>query len=154
MHCVNSSIFFPTFNAQSWLSTPSKVRLLQLKGYLDLTLYASRRCPAPLLSEINSYIPAKHGAEAQWEGIFARLFEFGDDGHAIKLGRAVANGENVSRGYEGEKWATVKGEMWNKIANMVADSVEDTGRTWVRSAGFEEAWEEFGERKPRAAVQG
>jgi hypothetical protein len=117
-------------------------------------LYASRGCPALLPSEINSYIPTKDGAEAQREGIFARLFEFDDDGHAIKLGRALANGENVSTGYEGEKWAMVKGEMWNEIMNMAVDSVEDTGRTWVRGAGFDQAWKDFGERKPIAAAQG
>jgi hypothetical protein len=151
MHCANSSIFFPTFNAQSWLSTASKVRLLQFKGYIDLTMYASRRSPALLLEEITNYVPAKlEAGEAEWKGIFQRLFEYQDDGHAIKLGRAVANGEQVSKEYEDEKWAKIKGFMWEKVGNMVIDSVEDTGVRWARSVGFEEAWKDY-EDRPRKA---
>lgn len=148
MHCVNSSIFFPTFNAQPWLSEASKLRLLKFKGYLDLTMYASRRSPPLLLNEITEYVPtAKDASATSWSGIFTRLFAFEDDGHAVKLGRSVANAEQVSRVYEGEKWARISKPMWEKIGNMVVDSVEDTGATWARSVGFEEAWEEYGDRK-------
>lgn len=35
---------------------------------------------------------------------------------------------------------------------VAIDSVEDTGATWVRSAGFEEAWRDFGDRAPRAQL--
>ncbi|PMD37389.1 hypothetical protein L207DRAFT_514664 [Hyaloscypha variabilis F] len=159
MHCVNSSIFFPTFNAQPWLSTANKVRLLQWKGYLDLAMYASRRSPPLLLSEITDYTPAKP-KEADWSGIFTRLWNFLDDGHAIKLARAVRNGELVGEAWEEkarkvgkENGAVgdgmkVKGKMWGKIGNMVIDSVEDTGAHWARSVGFEEAWVEY-EDRPR-----
>jgi len=149
MHCVNSSIFWPTFNSLSFLTTANKVRLLQWKGYLDLAMYPSRRSPALHLEEIATYVPKKlEAGDAEWKGIFQRLFEFKDDGHAVKLGRAVANGEQISKGYENEEWAKVKGFMWEKAGNMVVDSVEDTGNTWARSVGFEEAWEIF-EDRPR-----
>lgn len=149
MHCVNCSIFFPTFNAQSWLSPASKVRLLKFKAYIDLAMYASRRSPPLLLNEISTYVPKKlEKGDAEWPGLFQRLFEFKDDGHAIKLGRAVRNGELVSKRWEkkGAEWDRVKGFMWEKIGNMVADSVEDTGKTWARSVGFEEAWTEYKDR--------
>ena len=161
MHCVNSSIFWPTFNAQSWLSTANKVRLLQWKGYLDLAMYASRRSPPLLLDEISMYTPAKPEAgDAEWKGIFTRLFNFEDDGHAVKLGRAVRNGELIcgewekrgeganGHGKPGEDWMKIKGFMWEKIGNMVIDSVEDTGVRWARSVGFEEAWKDY-EDRPR-----
>jgi hypothetical protein len=151
MHCVNASIFWPTFNSQSWLSIPNKVRLLQWKGYLDLAMYASRRSPALLQEEISLYTPAKlEAGDSEWKGIFTRLFDFQDDGHAVKLGRAVRNGELVSEGYEDEDWAKVKGFMWEKIGNMVIDSVEDTGVHWARSVGFEQAWKDY-EDRPRKA---
>lgn len=93
-------------------------------------MYSSRRCPPLLLEEVSTYVPAKmergHG-EAEWAGIFERLWGFGDDGHAVKLGRAVRHGELVAerRGdVEGDK---IKGFMWEKIGNMVIDSVEDEG---------------------------
>jgi len=128
MHCVNSSIFFPTFNKQSWLSTANKVRLLQWKGYLDLAMYASRRSPPLLLEEISTYVPAKlEKGEGEWPGIFERLWEFKDDGHAIKLGRAVRNGELTAGKHGDVEWERIKGFMWEKIGNMVIDSVEDEG---------------------------
>lgn len=153
MHYVNSSIFYPTFNAQSWLSIENKVRMLQWKGYLDLAMYASRRSPPLLLNEITDYEPVKPEA-ADWNGIFTRLFEFQDDGHAVKLGRAVRNGELICGKWakgEGE-WMKVKGGMWEKIGNMLIDSVEDSGAHWARSVGFEEAWKEYGDRKGKSQL--
>ena len=152
MHCVNCSIFFPTFNAQSWLSAEAKVRILKFKVYIDLAMYASRRSPPLLLEEIATYTPKKlERGDAEWAGLFERLFAYPDDGHAVKLGRAVKNGELVSKEFEGKvEWDRVKGFMWEKIGNMVVDSVEDTGKNWARSVGFEEAWVEY-EDRPREA---
>ena len=114
-------------------------------------MYASRRSPPLLLEEVSTYVPTKlEAGDAEWKGLFQRLFEYDDDGHAVKLGRAVANGEKQSKGYEDESWAKIKGFMWEKIGNMVVDSVEDSGATWARSVGFEEAWKEYGDR-PRQA---
>ncbi|CZR56682.1 related to HypA-like protein [Phialocephala subalpina] len=164
MHCVNSSIFFPTFLSLPWLSEENKVRLLNFKVWLDLAMYASRASPELLLDEISTYVPAKLPAETaatngqgsmkdtEWPGIFERFFNYPDDGHAVKLGRAVANGERVSKEYENEEWCKIKGFMWEKIGNMVIDSVEDSGATWARSVGFPEAWEEYEDRPRRAQL--
>ena len=165
MHCVNSSIFWSTFNAQSWLSTANKVRLLQWKGYLDLAMYASRRAPPLYLEEISLYTPAKlEVGDAEWRGIFQRLFDLEeDDGHAVKLGRAVRHGELVSEAWEKKKGGAngaksaedgmkIKGFMWEKIGNMVIDSVEDTGANWARSVGFAEAWAEFKDRPKKSQL--
>ena len=147
MHSVNSSIFLPTFNAQKWLSAASKLRLLKFKVYTDLALYASRHSPALLLDEVANYTPTK---DEGWSGVWTRLFNLEDDGHAVKLARAVAFGEQLMRdgGYENEKWAKIKGGMWEKIGNIVPDSVENTDddTRWIRSAGFDEAWEGVGDR--------
>ncbi|TVY85157.1 Questin oxidase [Lachnellula suecica] len=153
MHCLNASIFFPTLNKLSWLSTANKVRLLQWKGHLDLAMYASRRSPPLLLEEIATYVPAKlERGDAEWPGIFRRLEEFKDDGHAIKLGRAVRNGELVAGKYGDVEWERIKGFMWEKIGNMVIDSVEDEGVTWVRSAGFDEAWVDYKDRPRQTSI--
>lgn len=97
-----------------------------------------------MLDEITTY-----AGDAEWESILTRLCARDDDGHAVKLGRAVAFGEVACREFEGEGWARVKGGMWGKVGNMVVDSVEGPGSNWVRSAGFEEAWTGFGERTRR-----
>jgi hypothetical protein len=149
MHSVNSSIFFPTFNAQTWLSTPSKIRLLKFKAYVDLAMYTSRGSPPLLLEEVATYVPKLlEAGDAEWPGLFRRLFEFDDDSHAIKLGRAVAYAQVASKGFEEEEWAKIKGFMWEKVGNMVVDSVEDTGNTWARNVGWDEAWEGY-EDRPR-----
>jgi hypothetical protein len=116
-------------------------------------MYASRRSPPLLREEITNYVPKRQEAgNGEWPGLFQRLFEFKDDGHAVKLGRAVASGEQVCREWEekGEEWVRVKGSMWQKIGNMVVDSVEDSGNTWARSVGFDEAWSQY-EDRPRQA---
>ncbi|PQE28606.1 hypothetical protein CJF32_00005695 [Rutstroemia sp. NJR-2017a WRK4] len=150
MHCVNSSIFFRSINALPFLTPAHKARLLEWKGRLDLAMYASRRAPKLLLEEVATYVPKYlEAGDAEWKGIFERLWNFEDDGHAVKLGRAVAHAEVVSEGFEKEEWARIKGFMWLKIGNMVVDSVEDTGDNWARSVGFSEAWEKY-EDRPRS----
>lgn len=135
MHCVNSSIFWSTFNALPYITPEQKARLLEWKGRLDLAMYASRRSPKLYLEEVATYVPKElERGEAEWNGIFGRLFKANDDGHAVKLARAVAHAEKVCGAWENSEWARIKGFMWEKIGNMVVDSVEDEGATWyVRS---------------------
>ncbi|KAF2467859.1 uncharacterized protein BDR25DRAFT_291277 [Lindgomyces ingoldianus] len=148
MHCVNSSIFFFSLlsPSQTWLSTPAKIRLLEWKVRADLAMYASRRSPPLLLEEITEYIPMNKNPQTKdidfWANIFSRARRFEDDGHASKLIRALAKGENVCVKFEGREGFVVQGTMWKKVASMVMDSVEAGGPSWVRGAGFEEAWEE------------
>lgn len=112
-------------------------------------MYTSRGSPPLLLEEVATYVPKLlEAGDAEWPGLFRRLFEFADDGHAIKLGRAVAYAEVANKGVEDEEWAKIKSFMWEKVGNMVVDSVEDTGNTWARNVGWDEAWEGY-EDRPR-----
>lgn len=117
-------------------------------------MYASRASPPLLLEEISLYTPTKlEAGDAEWPGIFRRLITLQDDGHAPKLGRAVAFAEKLCKPHEeaGKDVGKLNGFMWEKIGNMVVDSVEDTGDTWARSVGFEQAWEKY-EDRPRSDV--
>lgn len=140
---MNSSIFWPVFNAQPWLSTANKVRLLEWKVRMDLAMYASRHSPTLSMDEIRSYKPK---SPSNWDGIQDRVCTFYDDGHASKLVRALANGQAVCEKFEGKEGFVLKGEDWLQMGHMAIDSVENTERFsnvahWVRSAGFQEAWE-------------
>ena len=104
------------FIRQPWITTANKVKLLEWKGRLDLSLYASRRSPPLLLDEIVNYRP-KH-PESDWVAIFKRAYFHSDDGHACKFVRALANGERVCRPYEASDKFKIKGPMWLQIANM------------------------------------
>lgn len=145
MHCVNSSIFFSRFLTAPWLSTANKVRLLEWKVRIDLAMYASRKSPTLLLDEISEY-----KNNASWDDIFARVKHYPDDGHASKLVRAIAHGEKACAPWDGKDGWPIKGDMWRKLGNMAIDSVEVGNPTWVRSCGFDEAWEGVPEReRPR-----
>ncbi|KIW68530.1 hypothetical protein PV04_04469 [Phialophora macrospora] len=143
MHSVNCSIFFSAFVKEPWMKVEDKARLLEWKGRIDLALYVSRACPELLIDEINNYQP-KHPSDG-WSGIIRRVDQFLDDGHASKLVRALANSEQACKPYEKqpEDVFPIKGDMFLKLGHMAIDSVEASGPKWVRSAGFEEAWEEI-----------
>ena len=119
MHCLNCSIFYPAIMKQSWLSTENKIRLLEWKGRNDLTMYVSRRSPKLLRDEIIDYMPKQPSSGSDpWSGIFERVKHYEDDGHAPKLVRAIAHGEQVCRPYEKSDPFGIKGDMWLKLGNM------------------------------------
>ena len=166
IHCVNCSIFYDAFLKEApWISDENKARLLEWKGRLDLCMYASRRSPEPRTDVIDNY-QAKYPGTAKdtsvgtstWDHIFTRVVRYDDDGHAAKFIRALAHGEDICAAYDvDDLMFRVKGDMWLQLGHMgkfsqypfrngltmllAIDSVEDTGDTWVRSAGFPEAWE-------------
>ncbi|KAF1968750.1 hypothetical protein BU23DRAFT_479364 [Bimuria novae-zelandiae CBS 107.79] len=145
MHCVNCSIFFSTFLSLPSLTPATKVRLLEWKVRNDLAMYASRGSPALMLDEITNYQPSS-GRNSSWDEVIKRVNAHSDDGHASKLVRALAHGEQACKKYEDNDGFVVKGDMWEKLGNMAIDSVEAPGPTWVRSCGFDEAWKDIPKR--------
>ncbi|KAI9709842.1 MAG: hypothetical protein M1828_002359 [Chrysothrix sp. TS-e1954] len=142
MHSVTSSIFLPLFMKQDWISVENKAKILEYKGRTDLCQYASRRSPNLLMSEIEDYIPRRVDA-SDWTSIVERAIAVDDDGHASKLVRALARGQQICGPFEERHEFRIKKHMWLKMGNMAIDSVEDDGKRWVRSAGFIEAWERY-----------
>ncbi|WEW56145.1 hypothetical protein PRK78_001580 [Emydomyces testavorans] len=142
IHCVNSAIFLPVFVSQSWISQRNKQRLLEWKGRMDLLTYVSRACAEPRINEITDYKPIK-----SWEETFTTAFANGrEDGHAAKLMRVLAYGEKLCEPYADRSGFPIKDDMWLKLSNMVADSIQGPEALWIRSAGFPEAWEGVPER--------
>lgn len=144
MHCVTNSIFFSTFLSTPSLSPHTRTRLLEWKVRNDMAMYASRHSPALLHGEITKY----GGSRGSWDEVVARTNRVEDDGHTSKFVRALRHGEVVCREWEerGSEGFLLRGEDWRVLANMVLDSVVEEPR-WVRSCGFEEAWEGVGERE-------
>jgi hypothetical protein len=139
MHCLNASLLTHAVLSSPDLSPAAKCRLLEWKGRVDLCMYISRNSPPLHLSEIREY-PAKDS----WERLFERIVQYPDDGHASKFVRAVAHGEAAMRAAgvrDGDDGFPLESGDWLKLGNMVVDSVEAPGPNWVRSAGFDEAWE-------------
>lgn len=145
MHSLNASIFFPAFMRQRWLSEKNKIRLLEWKIRNDAVIYASRGCAKLLLDEIKEYQPKKQSSG--WEDIIERVNNLpGDDGHAAKLIRALAHGEQISKPYETKENFRIKGDMWLKLGHMSIDSVESAAPMFVRAAGLTSSWEEVEDR--------
>ncbi|KAL4778098.1 hypothetical protein BJX76DRAFT_363056 [Aspergillus varians] len=145
IHAVNSSIFFTKILALDFLSTRTKLRLLEWKGRMDLIMYISRNAPELYLDEVTKYPITR-----DWDAIMAQTNRHPhDDGHLAKLVRALRNAESVCRPYEGQAGFKITGDKWLRVGNMVNDSVTGKKREehmWVRSTGFDEAWVDFEDR--------
>ena len=152
IHCVNASIFFSAFNAQTWLSAENKARLLEWKGRSDLLTYASRLAPELHPDEIANYTPRQSGMT--WPLLIERTNKIShDDGHIPKLIRALAHGAQVCAPYEARQDLSSKFPMkesgWLQIANMAVDTTTHPilPNRWVRGAGGARNWEKFADRK-------
>ena len=115
MHCVNCSIFFSSIIGLPWLSQKHKVRLLEWKGRNDLVMYASRRAPKILEEEWQTYQAKKPGS---WESLFDRVAALPEDGHACKMLRALAHGQEVCRPFEDRPELRVKADTWLTFGHM------------------------------------
>ncbi|KAL1860327.1 hypothetical protein VTK73DRAFT_7380 [Phialemonium thermophilum] len=147
MHHVNASPIFLTINAQPWISTETKVRILEWKIRLDLIQYAARACPPLDPEPIKSYKPKDPSGKTPLD-VISRLYFLHDDGHAIKLARALGICQQVSKKYEDQRPLPIKGDdYWMKIFHLVVDASEAPGQRWVRTAGLEEAWKDIPDAK-------
>lgn len=147
MHCVNCSIFLSVFAKADWMSLETKARLLEFKVRTDLIIFANQGSPELRTEAINDYEPRRSDCN-NWSSVFDRALKVPDDGHVVKMIRALRHGSIISRPYEEAEEASaafpVKGDMWVKIANMVLDTTEDHPHTldkWMRGPGFDQAWD-------------
>jgi len=145
MHGTNLSTFYPTFMKLPWLSDRNKARLLEWKVRLDLVIYVSQGSPTLLIEEITSY-PIRR----DWRALFNEgISNPRDDGHIVKMMRAVALGERFCQPYEGKGFEggfPVHGDMWLRVGNMIADSTNGHTRHWVNPTGLDEGWKNFESR--------
>ncbi|KAI1813539.1 HypA protein [Poronia punctata] len=147
MHHVNVCPIFLAINAQDWISTENKVRLLEWKIRFDLLQYAARACPSLSLDKITGYQPKDKDLKPITE-LLPRIFALNDDGHIAKLVRAIGICEQISSEYEDRDWMKIKGkDLWMKLNHLVVDSVESKEPRWVRCAGDAEAWKDVPDQK-------
>lgn len=148
MHHINSAPIFLSFNQMSWLSAANKARILEWKIRMDLVQYAARGTPDIRFDLVEKYTPqdARNGKSLvrKHQDLLSRFHTLhGDDGHTIKLVRALSICEELVQKYNDKSWRKITSpETWLKMHYMVLDGAEDNTATWVRSAGFDEAWKD------------
>ncbi|KAI1819633.1 HypA protein [Xylaria intraflava] len=146
MHHITVAPIFIAINAQPWIPTAVKARLLEWKIRLDILEYPARACPEVSLEKIISYVP-KPETQKPLADLISRVQALHDDGHVSKLIRAIAICEEAGKPYEDKPAMKIKGALWTKVNQLVVEGAEGDGPTWVRDAGLAEAWKDIPDRK-------
>ncbi|KAF6808362.1 HypA protein [Colletotrichum sojae] len=144
IHHLNSSPIFLSFNAAPWISTENKIRMLEHKIRLDLVQYAARGSPELRIDAVRSYRPKdqdqKKPLVSKPTDLLSRFHNIPDDGHTIKVVRALGICQELSDKYAGRPWVKIKDEDWLKLHYSVLDGTEHVEEKWVRTTGLDEAW--------------
>ncbi|KAI8182691.1 hypothetical protein KHU50_002349 [Colletotrichum sp. SAR 10_65] len=151
IHHVNASPIFLCFNSKSWISTENKIRMLEHKIRMDLVQYAARGSPQIRVDAISSYRPKDKDQNKQLVSkptdLLPRFHHQSDDGHTIKVVRALGICQELSQKYSNKPWIRIKNDdEWLKLHYSVLDGTEHSGTKWVRSTGLEEAWKDVPSR--------
>ncbi|KAM0255218.1 hypothetical protein ACHAQJ_005982 [Trichoderma viride] len=121
-----------------------KARILEWKIRLDLVQYIARGCPPLRLDAIKSFsAPEQNNSVTKPADLLPRFYEIIDDGHTIKVVRALLIAQELSQKYSGKPWIRIADEeTWLKVHQILLQSTEGPQEPalWVRSAGFDEAW--------------
>lgn len=146
-HHLTSIPFFLALNKLDWISTASKASLLEWKLRMDVLQYVARGCP-PLRRE--ALLPPKAGADQETRSLVPRFHRVVDDGHTIKVVRALLLAQRESQAWSGRPWIRIADDNdWRRAMHLLLSGVEGgPSQLWVRSAGFDEAWKDI----PKAAL--
>ncbi|KAI4254109.1 MAG: hypothetical protein LQ352_003276, partial [Teloschistes flavicans] len=145
IHGSNACLWHSVFLAEASITRAQKAHMIETTGHMLLFLWAGMGCPRPNIDWLLGHAPKV--ADCGWDQIFERACLHEDDGHMIKLIRALKHGESVSSKYDGLPEFMMKQHMFLKAANAAMDSASATPMVSVqhfdiiRFAGFEEAWE-------------
>lgn len=121
MHTANTMAVLPVYQKSPHLPPAAKARLIEVMGRLQLMLYLSAQCPDLYLDEIRNYKPLIPG---DWETVFVRVCDYEDDGHVVKLVRALATAEQHLKQHEGKPGFILTSQDYFTLAHMVMDSTE------------------------------
>ncbi|KAH6892174.1 hypothetical protein B0T10DRAFT_483226 [Thelonectria olida] len=143
IHQLTAAPFFLTLNKQSWIPTPTKVHLLESKIRMDMLQYLARGCPRLRPESLFAYTPADASQlVSKPEDLLPRIHAIVDDGHTVKVARAMMLAQRVSQPYKDRPWILVKDDdAWLSMLYLLVDANECWDVKWVRGAGFEQAWQ-------------
>ncbi|OAA51985.1 hypothetical protein NOR_00578 [Metarhizium rileyi] len=143
IHCLNSSMFLLALDKKKkCIPTSTRVRLTEHKMRYDIVQYIARGVPPLSPSHVRNY--AVEHVASRPEDLLPRYHAVVDDGHLVKVARSLLLAQQVSRPWKGKDWIRlVSDEDWINAHHMLLRGVEGQETLWVRSCGFDEAWEGF-----------
>lgn len=118
LHAATLAAFFPAILDQDWLSNEDKARLLEATARVDAVMCAGTACPPLYPDRVVNYIP--HHPTHGWSELFHRANVYRDEGHAVKLLRALYALEPLELRPD---FPITKSDFF-KIAHMGIDSIE------------------------------
>ncbi|KAF4120221.1 hypothetical protein GMORB2_3348 [Geosmithia morbida] len=154
IHHVNSVPFFSAVNAHSWIPTSTKTRLLEWKMRLDLLQYVAGGLPSLDHEAIlDTYTPQDErdraallaaggdGHAQSPRDLLPRVHAIPDDGHIIKLSRALILIQERTAEFSDREWVRIRrDDQWLRIHYMLLRGVERESGHWVMSPGFKQSW--------------
>lgn len=119
VHNVTLSVFYPAILALDWMTNQEKARFIEAKARIDAVMYGACKCPELYPARIVDYLPRHPGHG--WTELFHRSNIYYDEGHAVKLIRALFSLEQLGDTAPG---FPLKKSEFVKIAHMAMDSIE------------------------------
>ncbi|KAK4243432.1 hypothetical protein C7999DRAFT_44757 [Corynascus novoguineensis] len=120
LHTVTLAVFYPAFLEVHWLSGAEKARLLEAAARVSAVMYAGCACPPLYPERVRAYVPRR--PHDGWPELFHRAAIYQDEGHVVKLVRAMYSleflADPLAPGFP------IAEEDFVKIAHMAVDSVE------------------------------
>lgn len=109
---------------------------------LDVVQYIARGCPTLHSDVLETYTPRDANLVSSPRELLPRFYVTPDDGHTIKVVRALLIAQEETERWGNKEWMKVKGSDWLRMHYLLLDGIEGQDNRWVRAAGFEEAWED------------
>lgn len=121
--------------------------MLEWKSRLDIVQYIARGCPPLNIDALTSFTPKQGPARSAKspKDLLPLFHEILDDGHTIKVVRALLLAQALSQKYAGRPWIRIADdETWLKTHQVLLESTQGPQEPalWVRSAGFDDAWKD------------
>lgn len=141
MHCANAVPLVAAAAHHPDVPGHAKVELVRRLAEYALVTYVGQGCPDIRLDLLRNLTPKKPASE--WKELTERLFRLPDDGHVLKLLRALRYAEAQAKEVGDQEGYLLRGQDWFKAGNMIVDIAEGKGDSnYVRGSGFDEAWNE------------
>lgn len=108
---------------------------------LDVIQYIARGCPTLHSDILKTYKSLDKNPVSSPGDLLPRFYVTPDDGHTIKVVRALLIAQEETERWGAKDWMRIRGEDWVRLHYLLLDGIEGQEDRWVRAAGFDGAWE-------------